>query len=133
MGIFPLHNQSRHYRQQQMALGKQLPAPVQPANNRIVLPLLLACLTVLCLLWPAVATWSASNEPFQRMTSSELKTMMDRQEQDLAIIDSRSPGEYQEAHIRGAVNIPLSTQERSPQALSFPKGAKLVFYCNGFT
>jgi len=129
MGIFP----SSSINNNPFQPGRQWLVPVQ-SGCRGFLPLLLLLAVAACtLLGYAVPAWAAGNEPYQRITSSELKVMMDRQEKDLVIIDSRSPGEYQEAQIRGAVNIPLTTQERSPQALTFAKEAKLVFYCNGFT
>ncbi len=71
-------------------------------------------------------------EPFGVVTSEEVKSMIDRMEPGLVVIDARTPAEYQEVHIKGAVNIPLPTLEKDPAALTFPKDAKLVFYCNGF-
>jgi predicted sulfurtransferase len=79
------------------------------------------------------AAWAAGNEPYLRLSSSDLKVMMERPEKDLVIIDSRSTAEYQEAHIKGAVSLPLSVQESTPSSLAFAKDAKIVFYCNGFS
>jgi Rhodanese-like domain len=128
MGIYPLYSIIRH----PVELRRRLLMPVQ-SRSRCILRLFLFAMTACYLLGSAVTVWPAGNEPFQRITSSQLKAMLDRQEQDLVIIDTRSPGEYQEAHIRGAVNVPLPVLERSPQALIYAKGARLVFYCNGFT
>jgi rhodanese-related sulfurtransferase len=58
---------------------------------------------------------------------------MDRHESPVQIIDSRSEGEFQEAHIRGAINLTLAVQETTPLSLPFKKAEKLVFYCNGFS
>lgn len=45
--------------------------------------------------------------------------------EDILIVDVRSPKEYEERHLRGAVNIPL---ERIP-AEDIPKGRTLIIYC----
>ncbi|HZV82842.1 MAG TPA: rhodanese-like domain-containing protein [Geobacteraceae bacterium] len=71
-------------------------------------------------------------EPFTVVTSEEVKAMIDRQEPGLVVIDARSPGEYQEVHIKGAINIPWQMLENNPSALTLPLDAKLVFYCNGY-
>ena len=63
----------------------------------------------------------------------ELKAMIDRKEPGLFIIDSRSPDEYQEVHIRGAINVSWVKMEADPSLISWPKDAKIVFYCNGFS
>lgn len=67
------------------------------------------------------------------LTSAELKTMIDRNEPGLVIIDSRSRSQYEEAHIKGAVIIPLSEMEQDSTLPKVPKDAKLVFYCSGST
>ena len=77
--------------------------------------------------------WGAGAEPFMRVTPGELKALIDRKEPNLVVVDSRGNEEYQEAHIRTAVNIPLSVQEQNPGVLRFAKGAPIVFYCNGFS
>lgn len=71
-------------------------------------------------------------EPFTVVTSEEVKAMIDWEEPGLVIIDARTPEEYQQVHIKGAVNVPWPVLEKNPAALTFPKDAKLVFYCNGF-
>lgn len=77
--------------------------------------------------------WSIAAEPFTFIGPSELKTLIDRQEPPVQIIDSRSEGEFQEAHIREAIHVTLAKQEADPQSLPFKKSEKLVFYCNGFS
>lgn len=71
-------------------------------------------------------------EPFTVLTSDEVKAMIDRHEPGMVVIDARTPLEFQEVHIRGAVNIPWPLLEKNPAALDFPRDAKLVFYCNGY-
>lgn len=71
-------------------------------------------------------------EPYKVVTSEEVKEMIDWNEPRLVVIDARTPDEYQEVHIKTAVNIPLPDLEKNPALLIWPKDAKLVFYCNGF-
>ncbi|HZV82790.1 MAG TPA: rhodanese-like domain-containing protein, partial [Geobacteraceae bacterium] len=59
-------------------------------------------------------------EPFTVVTSEEVRAMIDRQEPGLVVIDARSPGEYQEVHIKGALNIPWQMLENNPSALTLP-------------
>lgn len=81
---------------------------------------------------PSMAAQKMKAEPYEVVTSEELKAMLDRQEPDMVVIDARNPEEYQEVHIRTAVNIPWPKLEKDKTLLNFPKEAKLVFYCNGF-
>ena len=67
------------------------------------------------------------------LTSAELKAMIDRNEPGLVIIDSRTQGQYEEAHIKGALSIPLDVMEKNPQLPGVQKDARIVFYCNGTT
>jgi len=89
-------------------------------------------LLLLAVVLPAVAAEQGKAEPYTVVTSEELKAMIDRQEPGLVVIDARNPEEFQEVHIRTAVNVPWSKLEKDKSLLVFPKEAKLVFYCNGF-
>lgn len=95
---------------------------------------LLLLAMMLTLLSAFSVAWAAGKpaEPFTVITSEEVKEMIDRQEPGLVVIDARTPGEYQEVHIKGAVNIPWPMLEKNPALLNMAKDAKLVFYCNGF-
>ena len=81
---------------------------------------------------PSMAAEKGKAEPYTMVTSEELKAMLDQQEPDMVILDARNPEEYQEVHIRTAVNIPWPKLEKDKALLNFPKEMKLVFYCNGF-
>lgn len=89
---------------------------------------------ILTLFFAVSAAFTAEKPvtPYTVVTSEETKTMIDRQEPGLVVIDARSPGEYQEVHIKGAINIPWPMLEKNPALLNMPKDSKLVFYCNGF-
>jgi 3-mercaptopyruvate sulfurtransferase SseA len=81
---------------------------------------------------PALAAEKENTEPYTVVTSEELKAMLDHEEPGLVIIDARNPEEFQEVHIRSAVNIPWPKLEKDGTLLTFPKEAKIAFYCNGF-
>jgi len=70
---------------------------------------------------------------FGYITSAELKAMIDRNEPGMVIIDSRSQSQFEEARIKGAINIPLLEMEQNPALPKAPKDARLVFYCSGTT
>ena len=73
----------------------------------------------------------AAADVFTAITSEELRAMIERKEQHLVLVDTRSHGEYQDAHIKGALNIPWARLEKDPSALNFPKDSNLLFYCSG--
>jgi rhodanese-related sulfurtransferase len=47
-------------------------------------------------------------------------------------IDARSPEEFQDGHITGALNIPIkwSRSRKMEKMVRIPKGANVVVYCN---
>jgi rhodanese-related sulfurtransferase len=96
--------------------------------KRIVMLVVLMVVTATVLAFGA----EKKQEPFTVVTSEEAKVMIDRHEPGLVVIDARTSEEFQEVHIKGAVNLPLSVLEKNPSALTFPKISKLLFYCNGF-
>ena len=67
------------------------------------------------------------------MSGAELKSLIDRNEPGLVIIDSRSASQFQESHIKGAISLPLAELEQNPTLPAVPKDANLVFYCSGNT
>lgn len=87
---------------------------------------------LLVVVLPSMAAEKRGTEPYRVVTSEELQAMLDRQEPGMVIIDARNPEEYQEVHIRTAVNIPWPRLEKDKTLLNFPKETKLIFYCNGF-
>lgn len=52
-------------------------------------------------------------------------------EKKAALIDVRSPDEYQAGHIPGAVNIPAERIAAEKKRLPKDKTAPLIFYCRG--
>lgn len=46
------------------------------------------------------------------------------------IVDVREPGEYAEYHVKGAINIPLtSLTGRAAELNDIPKDANIIVYC----
>jgi len=77
----------------------------------------------------SLATALAASD-FAVITTDEVKTLMERKE-NMVLIDARTPEEYMEAHIAGAVNIPEKGFEQAAAKLPGDKKTLLVFYCNG--
>ncbi len=59
-----------------------------------------------------------------------LKKMLDI-DGPMTLIDARSAEEYQEAHIKGAVSLPVNDWAKDAGRLPADKEARLIFYCNG--
>jgi hypothetical protein len=88
---------------------------------------------LLVMLFLGALSLPAFGGDYSTLTSTELKAMIDRNVPGLVIIDSRSQSQYEETHIKGAVNIPLMDMEQNPALPEAPKDARLVFYCSGNT
>ncbi len=76
---------------------------------------------------------SLAGEPFGYLSPGELKGMIERNTPGLVIIDSRSSSQFEEAHIKEAVNIPLEVMEKDAALPKVLKDSRLVFYCSGNT
>jgi len=48
---------------------------------------------------------------------------------NVTILDVRSPAEYQEAHVSGAINLPLDNFEAELSKLKLDSGQRIVVYC----
>src|SRR5512137_1498273 len=72
-----------------------------------------------------------TKDGFTIVTSEQLKGLLDSKAAGLVLIDARSPQEYQEVHIKSAINIPLANFEKDATLLTAAKDAHIVFYCNG--
>ena len=92
--------------------------------------------TLLCstfLLATAVLLRAAEPQPapFKTVTTEELKKLITSGKDAPLVIDARNPEEYDEVHIKNAVNIPVSKLEKDPALLPADKKQGIVFYCNG--
>ncbi|MBJ6723726.1 rhodanese-like domain-containing protein [Geomesophilobacter sediminis] len=62
----------------------------------------------------------------KNLTSPQVKTFL-AQKKDAFLLDVRTPDEYRQAHLHGAVLIPLS--ELGARLNSVPKNRPVVVYC----
>jgi rhodanese-related sulfurtransferase len=76
-----------------------------------------------------LATVQAETE-YKTVNTDQVKEMV-AQKQTLILIDARSPQEYQEAHIKDAINIPEKELQKNITLLPEDKSALFVIYCNG--
>ncbi len=60
----------------------------------------------------------------------DVKSMMTGKKKAV-LIDSRSPEEYREGHIPGAINIPAEEMKAQAGHLPSEKSRPLIFYCRG--
>lgn len=89
--------------------------------------LTLCALSLLAL--SALSTAYAETQ-FKIVDTDQLKDMT-AQKQAFVLIDARSPQEYQEAHIKGAINVPDKKLQENLALLPQNKSLPLVIYCNG--
>lgn len=62
--------------------------------------------------------------------TDSLKKLLDAGEA-VTVVDARNPEEYQEVHVKGAINIPEKKFSDHVGQLPSDKSARIVFYCNG--
>ncbi len=48
-----------------------------------------------------------------------------------ALVDARSPAEFEQAHIVGAINIPAERTKQDAARLPRDRRAPIIFYCRG--
>lgn len=86
---------------------------------------LIAVIMLLSVVIPACAADTATSENIQRVKAKELKSLLDKGEM-IMIVDVRSPDEFDEMHIAGAISVPLHLVEAKFAGLS--PDTKIVFY-----
>ncbi|WP_209124953.1 rhodanese-like domain-containing protein [Alkalihalobacillus sp. BA299] len=70
--------------------------------------------------------FGTANDQIQEITTSELETKM-KTDKNSVFIDVREIDEYEEAHVQGMTNIPLSRFENEYTQL--PKDQEIVLFC----
>ncbi|WP_066687542.1 rhodanese-like domain-containing protein [Christensenella intestinihominis] len=70
----------------------------------------------------------ATGDTYHKINAEEAKEMMDV-ESGVVVVDVRTPEEYAEKHIEGAVNIPNEAISDTPPEALADKDAKLIVYC----
>jgi phage shock protein E len=62
-----------------------------------------------------------------KLSSKELKNLIDSKNKDYMLIDVRSKGEYNGGYIPTAINIPVNTIEENTNKI--PKNKLIIVYC----
>lgn len=65
---------------------------------------------------------------FRTISADEAKAAIDSQD-DIIIVDVRTPGEYSSGHIKDSINIPLNTIEDTVMEKYPNRDTKLYLYC----
>lgn len=71
--------------------------------------------------------WILTN--FESITPQQAKELIQAGEK-VAIIDVRTPGEYTQEHIEGALLIPLQTLDKNLALVAGAKSQKVIVYCH---
>jgi len=56
--------------------------------------------------------------------------VLDKLPANTQLVDVRKTSQFEEGHIKGAINIPYNADKNSIDSSKFPKGKLIVFYCN---
>jgi rhodanese-related sulfurtransferase len=64
------------------------------------------------------------------VTAEEVKAAIDGKSK-VVVVDTRTPDEWAQAHLPGAVNVPAGFVRALSNRLPKDKGTLLVFYCRG--
>jgi phage shock protein E len=86
---------------------------------------ILLIITAISLLFASVAI-----AQYPVISAQDVKTRMSGKKKAL-LVDTRTPEEYREGHISGAVNIPADQIKAEAKLLPKDKTAPIIFYCRG--
>jgi rhodanese-related sulfurtransferase len=73
----------------------------------------------------------ADGEGYTVIHTEKLASLVAADVWDFYLIDARTPVEFEEVHIKGAMNVPQPQFDEYAKLLPKDKDVKLVFYCNG--
>ena len=65
---------------------------------------------------------------FEQVTPQQAVAML-KNDSNITLLDVRTPGEYKEGHLAGAILIPLSTLDKNLNRLEAFKQKKILVYC----
>jgi rhodanese-related sulfurtransferase/transglutaminase-like putative cysteine protease len=71
-----------------------------------------------------------TKDGFGVLDTAGLKSLLDRKV-EMAIFDARNPEEYQEVHVRSALNLPQKKFDEFAHLLPKNSSQLVIFYCNG--
>ncbi|MCI5138851.1 MAG: rhodanese-like domain-containing protein, partial [Candidatus Electrothrix sp. AR1] len=72
-----------------------------------------------------------TKDSYALIDTATLKKLLDTNPEDLVVVDARNPEEYQEVHIKDAINVPQKKFKKYAHLLPEKKSARIIFYCNG--
>ncbi len=78
----------------------------------------------------SVAQLQAAETQYKVIDTEELTNLLENGT-EITVVDARNPEEYQEVHIKGAINIPEKKFSDHLENLPADKDSSIVFYCNG--
>jgi len=77
-----------------------------------------------------ITYYRLADEGYGLIDTHGLKRLLDS-DAVLTVVDARNPEEYQEVHIKGAINVPVKQFDRYADRLPADRSARIIFYCNG--
>lgn len=77
-----------------------------------------------------ITSFRLNDEGYGQISSAGLQRLLASGD-EMVVVDARSRGEFDDAHIPGAVNVPVKEFANQAQLLPQDKGQMLIFYCNG--
>jgi len=94
-------------------------------------------LLLLCF-WLPIQGWAQSDEYPGRTTYPKVNVyeteQLDKNFNEVVIVDVRSKYEFETLHVNNAINIPLNSKNFAKQVAALQQeGKTVVFYCNGHT
>ncbi|MGH0052773.1 MAG: rhodanese-like domain-containing protein [Sphaerochaetaceae bacterium] len=93
--------------------------------SKIIVIVLISIVLVIGVIWKIRQSGNAS---YKSISAKEAFSMM-QERNDVHIVDVRTPGEFTNEHIQGAVNVPLQTLEAGDFSSLPDKEATLLVYC----
>ncbi|MDY4131335.1 MAG: rhodanese-like domain-containing protein [Treponema sp.] len=91
--------------------------------SRIILPVLMTLSMI-----PASAQKKETTMAYEQISQKEAKSLMDNNK-NIVILDVRTKKEFDEGHIKGAINIPVETIGSIPPAQLRDKKQMILVYC----
>ena len=91
--------------------------------SRLIFPVLMALSMI-----PASAQKKETTMAYEQISQKEAKSLMDNNK-NIVILDVRTKKEFDEGHIKGAINIPVETIGSIPPAQLRDKKQMILVYC----
>ena len=80
---------------------------------------------------PSSVSIKQTKHGYGLIETASLEQLLATEAQEVVVVDARNPEEYQEVHIKGAINIPLKKFKKYADFLPKNTSTRIIFYCNG--